>query len=565
MTTNSPPDLGQSLRRALRKVAAPEEPEGQYIPGDNRRELSLGIDHTTMTSRMVVWHEALHAVLNGSTTFGNLMITASALEAAGDADFDRLVATMISVAWTTHETYATVASLYSATQGHFDSSLLHNYPIYLRLFEDFDRAFDLGNTPHVGSLCIDTAARVAMQTSTIQKFLDRDCAEWPDLIFEERERPDARFAVFLNKKDATVLRAAIVNAMENGPEPFRRIAHGRLDGAGALDLVRQTSPAEQDALSKIAFEVAASILFEKGFETLGFDDQRLLAARIINKVEAYAGERLKTKFYVPGDLVDDRDAIIADFRHEMLTVYRAGQAAGFLACKADDQFLLDSFQHEGQVSQYFEVCVMPKAKAVALYSPIFDIEVLEPQANLIFALRRRIAANEVWPNGLIEFAVMKSSDELADIRRRYPQNKIYVVASAHVFHETSFFRRWETEGFSDLLDGYLVVIDMDPFHLLGLLSKSGRVAVNRGNVRVNEGAELRTMEFVCFSRETEPNTVHFTPCSGPFLDAITTYCQTAGLNTIAGGGLTSEQNELLKTVAGHVVREEPKFGYDFWD
>ncbi len=160
---------------------------------------------------------------------------------------------------------------------------------------------------------------------------------------------------------------------------------------------------------------------------------------------------------------------------------------------------------------------------------------------------------------------MKSSDDLAKIRNSYPKNKVYMIVSARIFHETGFFTRWEEERLSPLIDGYLVVIDMDPFHLIRSLSENELIAVNRGNVRVPEGGETRMLEFVCLSNSTQANLIYFTPCSGPFLDVLTTYCQSESLNIIAGCGLTAEHSELLKKLAGHVVREEPKFGFDFWE
>lgn len=553
------------LRRVLRKAGASEYPEGRYIPSENLRELVLGDDHTTTTSRMVGWHEALHAVLNGSTTFGNLMVVASALDAAGDPGFDKLVDAMISYAWTTHETYATVASLYPATKGGFDRRLLTDYVEYLKLFDQFDQIFDLSSIPHVGSICIDATARVAMQTPTINWFLESDCSDWVGFSWSQLEQPDIRFAQFLENENANRLRAAVIGAMEAGPETFRQIVRERMQGEAALELVRQTSVADQDALSEIAFNVAASILSQRGFETLKFDEQRSLAASLIGKVEAYASGRLKTSFHVPENLEDDRDAIVSDFRREMLTIYRHGQAAGFLECSATDRFLLDSFEHECSEFRYFEISVMPKAKILALYEPVFDAELLDPHANLVFALRRRIKADEVWSNGLIEYAVMKSSDQLKEIRSSYPQHKVFMSVSARTFHETSFFRNWEGEGLSALIDGYLVVIDMDPFFLLKTLSEKETVAVNRGNARIQEGEETRTLEFFCLSTASRANLVHFSPCSGPFLDALTTYCQNGQLNTVLGGGLAQEHNDLLKLLAGHVVREEPRFGFDFWE
>ena len=73
------------LRRSLLGGDALAPAEGEYVPAQNSRNLSLGADHRAPLARMVAFHEAQHAVLNGSTTFGNAMVAAGALEAAGEA------------------------------------------------------------------------------------------------------------------------------------------------------------------------------------------------------------------------------------------------------------------------------------------------------------------------------------------------------------------------------------------------------------------------------------------------------------------------------------------------
>jgi hypothetical protein len=320
MTETLPQPIGAQLRRVLRKVAEGDFPQGSYSPAENLRDLSLGTDHTSKVSQMVAWHEAYHAILNGSTTFGNAMILASALDAAGDSGFAELVERMIVDAKVTHETYATVASLYSTAAGSFDALLLADYGPYLSLFRTFDRYYALNDVPHVGSLCIDSAARAAMQTSVIYKFIETDCSEWAAIAWDERSRPDVRFSVFLRSENAERLRSAVTQAMEAGPEPLRLIVVDRISGNEALDLVRSVSVADQDRLSEIAFATASTILSEN------FDEQRAVARRACQKIEAYAGARLKTHFHVPEDLQQDRDAIVSDFRREKLTISRTGQA-----------------------------------------------------------------------------------------------------------------------------------------------------------------------------------------------------------------------------------------------
>jgi hypothetical protein len=324
----------------------------------------------------------------------------------------------------THETYATIASLYSTAGGYFDSSLLSDYGRYLSLFETFDRCFELNAVPHVGALCIDAAARAAMQTNIIYGLIEADCSEWARIAWSERSRPDARFSVFLKRENADRLRSTVAQAMEAGPGTLRRIVVERISGNEALELVRCASVADQDKLSEIAFATATSILAENGFKTLGFDEQRASALQAIRKVEAYAGQRLKTHFHVPGDLQEDRDAIVSDFRREKLTINRNGQAAGFVECDVTDRFFQDSFVREGQGFHYFEICAMPKAKALAVYGPVFGSECLEPDTNLVFGLRRWIEGDEVWANGLVEIAVLKTSEELNKIRKAYPQHRV---------------------------------------------------------------------------------------------------------------------------------------------
>ena len=137
MSRPSPPASGYFLRRALLAAAGADEhaAEGEYSPTQNARNLALGRDHRAPIARMVALHEAFHAILNGSTAFGNAMVIAGAMEAAGEPGFDTLIERMIGAALVTHETYATLASVYAVAEGVYDRSLLADYPDYLGLYD----------------------------------------------------------------------------------------------------------------------------------------------------------------------------------------------------------------------------------------------------------------------------------------------------------------------------------------------------------------------------------------------------------------------------------------------
>ena len=203
---------GFYLRTSLRKAGG-SAAEGAYSPARNDRTLRLGDHHGSTVARMVSFHETFHAFLNASTTFGGGMIFAGALQEAGELGFDLLVGRMIEAAIDTHETYATLSSIYAASEGWYDASLLDDYPLYQRYFTRFADLFDLGDRPFLTSVCVDASARVAMQTRLLADWAKLPVTAWCDLAWAPGHTPDHRLAMILTPGVAKSAQDAVEAAL----------------------------------------------------------------------------------------------------------------------------------------------------------------------------------------------------------------------------------------------------------------------------------------------------------------------------------------------------------------
>jgi hypothetical protein len=568
MTDSSSPGLGLLLRKALRKASDSTDAEGEYSPLENARNLSLGNDHASRAARMVSFHETFHAILNGSTTFGNGMILAGALHAAGDPGYAELVERMISSALATHETYATLASIYSAAEGAYDRSLLIGYQDYLGLFDRVATVMELNDRPFIASVCVGSIARAAMQTTLLETWLDAPCEAWPRMVWTEDQTPDIRLDYLLQPAILDRARMAVEGALKRSAAPMARLAGERLSDEETRELLRRSGTGEQDKVSEAAFEIFSEILAAGGLPRPSFDAQRSQAQEIIARVVGYAGERLKTTFYVPENAEADRNAVLQDFRTERIVLRPARQLAQLGAIKDVDRESFSGFIRHREELRYLQLVALPAAKALRIYRPPPGGHAIAGVGECLTGVRRRLSSKLFKPAGLVEIVCLDVPQDLLIWKNEDPELKIHAIVSAKVLYETAWPKTWLTRE-SSRIDELAVLIDIDPFHLAKHLAGMATLQLNQARVHweQNDEPEMSVperLDVLVMTTDERPEIIHFTPCSGPLMDAIIDFAKRELPNVRIGGSLDSRQAKVLNLAISHVIREEPMFGFDFW-
>ena len=108
----------------LMSVTKREMSRGSYSPSSTNREIAFGSKSSAELNEMVSFHESHHAFLNASTTFGIAMVYCGALVEMNENPFMALMSDMIDRSIVTHETFATVRGLLTASYGDISAPLL---------------------------------------------------------------------------------------------------------------------------------------------------------------------------------------------------------------------------------------------------------------------------------------------------------------------------------------------------------------------------------------------------------------------------------------------------------
>ena len=565
MSPDPPAPSATFLRRALAQAAGGDMASGAYFPAATERFVSLGRDHSTFVARMAALHEAFHAALNAGTTFGCGMIAAAALGACGDPGFDRLLDRMIGAAFRTHETYATIAGVYAAADGHYDRSLLLDYPNYLPLFDVVDAVFDLNALPQVSAICLESAARAAMQTMLLDNWASKICPEWVSAEWSVLQTPDPRFAGLLKKDVLDRARDAVVVALRNSDQPMARLAEGGLAPGEGLGLLQRSDLAAQDKVNATAFDVFAREIASWGEPPPTFDGQRAASRTIINMMVAYAGDRLPTQFVIPENLHGDRDALVVDFRQERLVLRSQGQPAVLASRSQVETSLAVGFALRNEAHHYLQLVALPKTKARQLYHPLHGQALLTDDGsatNVLTGFRRRFPPTQDRPFPLVEILSLAEPAEI-DSCRGASRPSVLAIISASVLHETTWPATWLTREASQV-DFLAVLIDIDPFHLLEHLASQGPVGLATASLRNTEADLPARIEAMLFLPAARPASCYLTPCSSLVLPAVADHAARHLPNVARSAVLTQEQQDMVPLAFTHLVKEEPMFGFDFW-
>ncbi|WP_224371656.1 hypothetical protein [Hyalangium versicolor] len=559
------PQLGRCsllLASVFRKEGDGPVPQGLYDPTKNERLVSLGDDRASDVARMVSWHESAHAFLNASTCHGNAMIFAGALADAGQAGFQELVNRMLDVSRTTHETYATIASVSNASRGTLKANLLDSYPDYQPLLASFDESFpSSASRPIFCTIALTSCARAAMQTPIYETLRALPCAEWPDIDLGIIGLPDQRFAVLMTP--SVISRAiAVMDAMLlDAGGRLAQIASPRIDAASERQIWRGTETTMMDAVSKAAFDIFAEVLGAQGCAPCFFDSQKDGAVELVAKIEAWSGDSLKTRFSMPASRQDDEEVIFVDFRREQLVVHDRPLPATFISLATHRPSVAEFFVLEAGEHRWVQLIVMPLAKARFLYAPLKGKELLDTAADgVIVALRRRWVPEGQEPQ--VELLLLTPQDA-PSVLKSFRHINVQAVCALSVLLGTNWVRTWLLSA-EVPVQRMAVLIDADPFALIAHHGARGaELHLTYLKARLDSSKDAYT-EILCFAARDEPDVLYFTPCSTPFRQAVIEYTQKRFSNTHFDSNFLSPWLTALQRIIGHTLREEGRFGNGFW-
>ena len=532
-------------------------PSGLYTPMSHSREVFAPEGQSTVLARLTSYHEAMHAFLNSSTSFGCAMIWAGALSDAGYPAFTGMVGRMIAASTRTHEMLATVSALCTATGGSLDRTLLDQYAGYLTYLDGFLATFGSDARPFIATVALTSCARAAMQTDIMEGLLERPCGEWPKLIVDGRKAPDVRFAAALTPEHANGAMEAVDAVLVLAGPAGRMIAAG-VSPEREHELLVGLGPDAQDGASAAAFRIFASALADAGFGRPSYDGHKSGASEVSMKVKAYAGTRLAQGFVAPTGPAEDIKAVWLEFRRERLVVRPTKDAAVLLDAVdgypgAASGFVLDN----GQVS-YLQFVSMPIEKVVSLYSILHGRACLDRWPVPTFtAFRRRWVDEDLGAR--VEFYLLGTT-ELECIMRVREGVEVLAVVSLATLLSTDWRDLWvRPEIFG--LGRVAVLIDTDPFALLARKNRPTRAAVLKAKL---DADSTEHAEVFCMTFDDDPTFLYFTPCTTPFKQAILQFARMRRLDLVVDPCLAEEWQDVLERLLGHVLREEHRFGVEFW-
>jgi hypothetical protein len=560
MSTSMPRQERRKLLLAslLQQSGQEQQNEGAYDPAKHNRTVSLGNDRGSLVASMVSWHEGFHAFLNASTCHGNAMMFVGALAASGFEGFDTLVEDMIEVAFTTHETYATVSAIAAADRATINAQLLANYPDYQPLLKSFTDLFPSESQPVLSVMALTVCARAAMQTSIYETLLATPCDAWPKIDLAALGKPDDRFALLMTSTTVERAIVAMKDVLRSSGGSHASIADESIDAASARSVWESTPTPFLDGVSKAGFAVFAEVLLEHTCHAGEFDGQKNHLPEIIAKVRAFAGDKLQREFRNSASWEEDEVSLFTDFHNEQLVLSEQPLPAIFVGVETHPENVADEFVLEAEGTRYYQFVAMPPAKARQLYGPIEGEELLVGATDdLIAGLRRR------WGSRIEFFLLGPNTAPRVLTRLSNTGAEIYVVYSLTLLNYSNSLLSWFRSADCPL-NRMAVLIDDDCIDLIKKHAQRG-AELQLAYFKARSGAKQDEFtEILCFAAGDEPDLVYFTPCTTPFRLAITEFVRRRFTQVNFDGEFIQPWLSMLKRVIGHTLHEEARFGDRFW-
>lgn len=537
----------------------PPTPSGFYSPINQGRQISMPGGLQTMVGRLVSYHEAMHQFLNQSSAFGCAMILVGSLVEAGEAPFQPLLTSLVEAARETHETLATVASLCIASGGSLNPELLNPFPNYRRFLTTYQAAFGENTRPFLANIALMSCTRAAMQTEICEQLFGEDPPQWPGFELADRDKPDTRLALLLRPDMAATAMDAIDAALANAGEIGQKLRAGMPPGEEQL-LLSLMDPAVQDTLSAAAFTVFADALEAAGYPKPDYDAQRPVADWAVKRVNDAFGAQLKSQHIISRGIKDDLEVVSRGFRREVLVFRERPDSALALQCDGSELASPENFILAGADFRYLQLVVMPIGKAKTLYAFEDGTGALDAYGGeVVTALRRRWAFADGRTR--VEFLLIRRADLMA-FSAAHPEVRILTIISAAASFDTVWRQEWLTPGHGTINRAF-VLLDVDPFSFLMERGSRGKVKWARLGLKMQVGAD-EAVEILCLTAEDQPGILYLAPCTIPFRQAVVDFLERRQLIEALDRHLLEEWDDLLPHVLGHLVREESRFGCDFW-
>jgi hypothetical protein len=370
--------------------------------------------------------------------------------------------------------------------------------------------------------------------------------------------PDSRFRIAFTPEVSGMAMAAMDEVLRTCGDAGQQLAAGvppKLEHSLLFNL----SLAIQDELGAVAFAVYGAALERAGFPRATYDGHKQPISRIVKKIEAFAGDRLKTRFVTPQNVAEDLEFIMLEFRRERFVVRPDPDPAVFIDASSPEvgspkEFVLDN----GKV-RYLQLVAMPLAKARILYAATYGEALLAhwPRA-VVTAVRRRWVDPGAEPR--IEFYLL-GRNELTTVLRDLPGVEVLPILSAAAIEDDAWRSEWLTPG-KGPISRVAVLMDTDPFDMLQRQSEG---TIRTAVIRVRRSsAEPDHAEIFCMTEDSQPGVLHFTPCTTPFRQALLEFAKARCHRWLDDPAIIAEWQDVLERVAGHILREERVFGVEFW-
>ena len=546
----------------LMSVAKREISRGSYSPSTTNREIAFGGKSSAELNEMVSFHESHHAFLNASTTFGIAMVYCGSLVEIDEQPFLGLLSDMIERSIITHETFATVRGLLTASYGDVSSRLLEDFPSYQVHLDRFTDVFEPDQGIGLATMALSNAARIAMQTPIYPWLLETPCDRWHELPLKNWNDPDLRFQKLLEQDVIREAKEAMRMVLEQTSSPLKGLAAENTSFQVEWDALSKAAPDDFVHAELAAFGVFAHALKNAGFDPAGYDDQREQLSQLTEKVEAALGPDSNQKFMSPEE-GEDYEAVIGDFRREILSLRDADLSLFITDLEEQDTKVIEAFVHIGSKGRHLQFVSMPLMKAERVFQIAENCAAIKRLSTENLSGFRRLAHA---PEGgfRVEWLAVKENDARRLVNG-IQDTAIYKTISLVTMRDETWASNWlATEGF--LSGPIAIVIDDDPIALMDRLAGEGgqvQVVGYRMNMPVQDQNYI-ILDLIAFKAANEPDRLYFTPCTSSLRTAILKLAMDRGAPFKIQKVLPEADQKFLADTLFNLLQEEGRFGAAFW-
>lgn len=546
----------------LMSVTKREMSRGSYSPSSTNREIAFGSKSSAELNEMVSFHESHHAFLNASTTFGIAMVYCGAMVEVDERPFLALLSDMIDRSVTTHETFATVRGLLTASYGDVSAPLLTEFPSYQVHLDRFIDRFEPDQGIGLATMAVSNAARIAMQTPIYAWLLETPCDRWHELPLESWNDPDLRFRTLLERNIISDAKEAMRKVLDQSETPLKVLSDGNAGFRVEWDALSKAAPDEFVPAERAAFEVFAAALKGAGHHPSGYDDQREQLSELTEKVQAALGPDSNQQFMTSND-GEDYEAVIGDFRREILSLRDAGLPLFITDLEEQDPKVIEAFVHKGSQGQHLQFVSMPLMKAARVFQIADNCSALKRLSTENISGFRRLAHT---PEGgyRVEWLAVSHKDAQRLIEG-IQDTAIYKTISLVTTRNETWSSNWlAANGFLTGLLG--VVIDDDPIALAERLASEAeqvQVVGYRMNMPVQNQNGI-ILDLVALKAENAPDRLYFTPCTSSLRTALLKLVHNRGSPFKIEKELPKVDQKFLADTLFNLIQEEGRFGAAFW-